>query len=630
MGPGAPSMPEPAHTSAHRGRPRLRRAERTGSAVRTGLLALAATLAGCGSVTLFSEDPVAARDRASRFDRFVEELDLALLDTAPVLDQVRAGAGRVETGWAPERCLALRRAVLESAAQRLDREFAPSRLDDGRAVTSRVLREDLRRAAGPFGPAAPPLTPWSGTLVEAPSVLGREQQASNEEDLAAWVAALHEVAREERTDTVAGSVPPATRDAELARRTAELLERIQSAITAGPTEDPLLGPLEAARRGSNPPWEAEGAGSPTSELGLALGRCYGVAAARWRQAAATPGASGALEGDARTTWLRPLHESAGMEASPERLTEIARAELDRLTVDLARAAGVLADEAAPPADARLALRALRSGDRPIPGGGRPPREPAVLWSGVTARLTELIASPPTIAVEAANATPFERPLGRWSPFVPGGLVPEGDPRARPARYLAAPAGADFQPDWLRDAEAWRDGVPGRAVADAYRRAAEAVPLIVRRATREAFEEGWALYAVDAAAAAGLLMEVDGGFGRVTQELCAFAAMLTDLGVNHEGWTRQQAADFVLSNTPLPPEAAELIVLRCLAHPGRAALPAVGLLRFRALRRGVEAALDERFDARSFHAALLEGGPIPMGEVDGRIQRWLERGAPSPD
>ena len=154
-----------------------------------------------------------------------------------------------------------------------------------------------------------------------------------------------------------------------------------------------------------------------------------------------------------------------------------------------------------------------------------------------------------------------------------------------------------------------------------------MPELVRWKTREAFEEGWGLYAVQAAAEAALLTEVDGGFGRIAQELCAFAAMLADLGVNHEGWSHEQTVAFLTEVTPLPEAAAEVLAVRCFAHPGRVALPAIGLLRFRALRRGVEAALGGRFDPASFHAALLEGGPVPMGEIDLRIQGWLGRGAP---
>lgn len=603
-------------------------------AAAAALAATALTLASCGSVALFSEDPAAPRDRSSRFDRFVAELDLALNDTAPVLDQARRGVSEGAARWDPGRRAAVRRAVVESATRRLEREFDADRLDADRAVTSRVLLQDLTRLAEARERAAEPaLTPWSGPLVEAPSVLSREQPRRTEGDLGGWRVALEELAQGVDPSGWQPSDTPGARDAEVALRTADLLARLEGSTGAGDREDPLLGPLQVARAALSGAAPDELPGSDLGpDLGLALQRRYAAASASAAMGAEF-GASafGALEGEARARWLTLLHGAAGMEAEPERLREIARGELDRLTVELARAAGVAdADqEDILPATARLALRALRSGERPIPGARRAPRDPELLWSTLEGRVGELVAAPPPILIEADVATPYERPVGRWSSFVPGNLVPHDDPLARPPVHLAAPPGAEFLPDWLREAEALRDGIPGRAVVDAFRRAAVDVPPLLRTPTRSAFEEGWGLYAVAAAAEAGLLKEVDMGFGRIAQELCAFAAMLTDLGVNEEGWSHDQAVEFLLEVTPLPEAAVEHTTMRCFAHPGRSAMPAMGLLRLRALRRGAEGALDQRFDAASFHAALLGGGPVPMTEVDGRIQRWLEQGAPKP-
>ena len=38
---------------------------------------------------------------------------------------------------------------------------------------------------------------------------------------------------------------------------------------------------------------------------------------------------------------------------------------------------------------------------------------------------------------------------------------------------------------------------------------------------------------------------------------------------------------------------------------------------------IQALLGDDFDVAGFHAALLEGGPIPMGELDARVDRWLQ-------
>ncbi len=623
-------MVHPAHTSN----------SPPAALVRGAVASLTLGLAACGSVGLFSEDPGVPRDRASRFDRFVSELDLALTDTAPVLEQVRRdsdGGRSLEVGQGAdargaERRDAVRRAVIESGIRRLDREFAPGRLDESHAITSSILIGDLARLAAQRERGdRHPTTPWSGPLLEAPSVLLREQRRGTLADLGTWEAALRALAEEEEAAVSSFPDAPSARDAIVAASSGVLLGALSRSVGPGGVTDPLLGPLDAAvARLKGAPASALPPGTVRADLGVALQRRYATAAS---DAAIVEvfGASSweALEGPAREQWLAPLRQAAGTEASTERLSNIARQELDRLTLELAEAASLVDEEETSPSAARLALRALRSGERTPPGSERALRQPELLWSEARKRLPELIATPPRTPVQAEVAEPFERPYGRWSPFIPGNLAPDGDPRARGPLYLAAPLEADFLPRWLREAEAWREGVPGRAVADAYRRAARGVPPIIRWRTREAFEQGWGLYAVGAAADAGALNEIDSGFGRIAQELCAFAAMLVDLGVYGDGWSREQATAFLLDVTPLPAISIDLLVLRCFAQPGRVALPAIGLLRFRALRRGVEAALGGRFDLGSFHAALLEGGPVPMGQIDPRIQRWLKRGAPGP-
>ena len=205
----------------------------------------------------------------------------------------------------------------------------------------------------------------------------------------------------------------------------------------------------------------------------------------------------------------------------------------------------------------------------------------------------------------------------------GDLAPTADPAARGAVYLAPRERDPSVPRWLRDAEALRYGVPGEALLDAFRREATATPLHLRVTPREAFSGGWGLYAATACVKEGGVSLGDGGFGVAAQELVAFVGLAVDVGLHDRGWSHRQAIDAVLQWTPLPEFAAKELVLRSICDPGRVALPAIGLLRFRTLRTTVTELLGDAFDAAGFHAALLEGGPIPMSELDARIDRWLQ-------
>ena len=83
---------------------------------------------------------------------------------------------------------------------------------------------------------------------------------------------------------------------------------------------------------------------------------------------------------------------------------------------------------------RGAFDAIRAGTREIPGAAS--RLPDAVWSQAAARLDSWIADAPAVQVTARTARTFERPHGRWSPFVRGDLATTADPAARGAVYLA--------------------------------------------------------------------------------------------------------------------------------------------------------------------------------------------------
>lgn len=624
------------------------------------IAACASVLWACGSVPFLRSDSSVPRDRASRFDRFVAEVDLALTDTAGLLDRVRrtnSGEELTSLAWDERRRRAVRRTVVESAIRRLDREFAPGRLDERRAVVSRVLLTDLLplsdalQAEEPDDAYAPlaglAATPWSGLLVEAPSVLAREHPRTNASDLEAWVSTLEAVVDasssvaipreasmiEDTQGTMArGAGRPRTLRV-VVDSTLESAVALQASAGAGGPLDPLLGPLADAADALRGPGARRFRDASRRTLGGSLASTFRDLVARLEETltASAGGASfrtGPLEGEELVEWLALLRRTVGADVMPAQVQSVARAEIARETRAIAALFDPSTSETNPEgSDAgRAVFRRIRDRELAIPGGETPQREPQLLWAEVKRSLDQLVAGVPEVNMEWSPATSFERPHGRWSPFVPGNLVPPGDPRSRPALYLTPRENDPTTPYWLHEAEAYRNGIPGRGVLDAYRRAADDIPSILRWTPREAFEEGWGLYAVQMAAENGALSELDRGFGRHAQELCAHAALLVDIGLHSEGWSRRQSIDFLLEVTPLPEAAAAEVVLRCLAHPGRMGLPSIGLLRIRKLRGDAEEALGDDFDLAQFHGALLDGGPIPMSEVDGRVQRWLAENA----
>lgn len=618
------------------------------------LVALALAASGCGSLPFLGGDLGAPQSRAARFDRFERELTMGLSDTAPPLERLRREAqvasalgGPIASAaprWSEERRLAARQALTSSALDRLTDQFPSARLEGERATAARAMLLDLRReldledadeipsrevleSARRGRPA--PMTPWRGALLQAPSILAREQPVRSEADVARWLGELERLAFE---PVDLSDVSPRTyveafgpRAVHVAAAVTDDLARMAAAAGTGDVSDPFAGPLGDAARALPAPQADRFAGRSRQRLLRALqsrvSARLGAARTLLRQlegqrdqATVSP-----LDGVARERWVRRLRDAAGPQSTVSGLDGLARLEIERLGQEL----GALLDVPSPRDGQalRVAFDAVRTGEREVPGAA--PRLPDAIWAQATAGLDSWIAGAPAVHVTARTARIFERPHGRWSPFVSGDLAPAADPAARGAVYLSPRERDPSFPLWLHDAEALRHGVPGEALLDAFRREATGTPLHLRVTPREAFSGGWGLYAAAACVAEGGVSPADGGFGVAAQELVAFVGLAVDVGLHDRGWSHRQALDAVLRWTPLPEPAAKELVLRSICDPGRVALPAIGLLRFRALRTTITELLGDSFDAAGFHTALLEGGPIPMSELDARIDRWLQ-------
>ena len=625
--------------------------------------------AGCAAVDFLRRDPSAERDRASRFDRFVEEVALDLRDTAPFIERLRL-SDRPGDGpshrWDRDRRETIRRTVTWKALQQLEGDFAPDKLSGNRAATSRIMGRDLRgilgleldqpidrsqglpsaaqydaAKAGRLSVQSLAATPWSGLMIELPSVLLAEQPAGTAADLENWENVLVELADDA---SFLGASPAALASLEtyayppfILDETIDFIVEIDSSVGAGGARDALFGPLTEAEAALAT--ATSSVARPTSSKRRALQRRLNVELDRLVETLTELRArlpvrpftgSDALNVEPTERWLLRIRDAAGSGADAAALADLGRSEAQRLKRSIGPLLGLDPQASGFEGQMREKFTALRRRDAAPPGSLEPERTPETLWHSLEPQLDAIAQGCPAVLVSSRTARVFERPRGRWSPFVRGNLAPPSDPLARPSTFLVSRERDPVTPAWLREAEALRFGIPGCAVADAFRRAARTnVPRYLLVTEREAFTEGWGLYALGAAAEDGLLLELDGGFGRLTQELIAFVTLVADVGLNAGGWAVQQATEYVLDNTPLPQSAATEIVTRITAEPGRPALPAIGLLRMRSLRQGVEELIADDFRSREFHAALLTGGPTPMSELDARIETWLaQRGSRS--
>lgn len=115
------------------------------------------------------------------------------------------------------------------------------------------------------------------------------------------------------------------------------------------------------------------------------------------------------------------------------------------------------------------------------------------------------------------------------------------------------------------------------------------------------------------------------FGRLTYDMWRACRLVVDTGIHHEGWSRQQAIDYLAENTALPKHEIETEVDRYISWPAQALSYKLGEMDILRLRAKAEAALGSKFDLRAFHDAVLSMGSVPLPVLDARIDRFIAAG-----
>lgn len=128
----------------------------------------------------------------------------------------------------------------------------------------------------------------------------------------------------------------------------------------------------------------------------------------------------------------------------------------------------------------------------------------------------------------------------------------------------------------------------------------------------AFTEGWANYASRLGVEMGLLDDPWDRYGWLLYEAFAAARLVVDTGLNHRGWTPEQAADYLREHTfATDREIATELPRYGMALPAQALTYHLGYTHILDLRNRVRAASGPDWDPRRFHAVVLGAGALPL-------------------
>lgn len=167
-----------------------------------------------------------------------------------------------------------------------------------------------------------------------------------------------------------------------------------------------------------------------------------------------------------------------------------------------------------------------------------------------------------------------------------------------------------------------EGIPGHHFQISLAQENSSLPAFQRFGGNTAFVEGWALYAESLGPELGMFTDPYQKYGHLNDEILRAMRLVVDTGLHAKGWSRDQAINYMLTNSAMGKTDATAEVERYIAMPGQALAYKVGQLTIRRLRTRAEAALGPKFDVRDFHAQVLMSGALPMSVLEAKIDRWI--------
>jgi uncharacterized protein (DUF885 family) len=230
-------------------------------------------------------------------------------------------------------------------------------------------------------------------------------------------------------------------------------------------------------------------------------------------------------------------------------------------------------------------------------------------------------APPALSV--ARAPAWREALGLGPAY--RRAVPGPPARAEALLHLPLSDPARLTPLELAGL-AWKEGAPGRHLAHSLMGVSGdvAAPLLALHAPRSVIE-GWCAYALDLALEMGLAQaDPLARIGALRAQLLSAAAALLELDLNAAGAAYDPAIARYIDATGATRFEADRTAERILSEPGAGLAGEVGRHHIAGLKDRARAALGPRFDAKSFHTALLAAMPGPLTYLTAGIEDWIAR------
>ncbi len=194
--------------------------------------------------------------------------------------------------------------------------------------------------------------------------------------------------------------------------------------------------------------------------------------------------------------------------------------------------------------------------------------------------------------------------------------------SRPGRFFANLYDIKATPKYAMRTLAYHEGIPGHHFQIAVAMELEGIPFFRRMSPFTAYTEGWALYAERLAWELGFEQDPFDNIGRLQAELFRAVRLVVDTGIHAKRWTREQAIDYMKTNTGMAESDVTAEIERYIVMPGQATSYKIGMMKILELREKAKKALGDKFDLRDFHDVVLKNGAVPLAILERLVNRYI--------
>jgi uncharacterized protein (DUF885 family) len=170
--------------------------------------------------------------------------------------------------------------------------------------------------------------------------------------------------------------------------------------------------------------------------------------------------------------------------------------------------------------------------------------------------------------------------------------------------------------------AFHEGIPGHHLQIALAAELDGVPDFRKHLHNAGYAEGWGLYTERLADEMALYSGAVDRMGVFSADSLRACRLVVDTGLHALGWSRQQAVDYMVANSPMTEAICAPEIDRYILSPGQATSYMIGRLEIQRMRTEAQERLGDGFDIRRFHSAVLGSGSLPLSVLDEVVRTRL--------